>query len=480
MSNIYIQEPPTHGKVLLKTTVGDIDVELWSKETPKACRNFVQLCMEGYYDGTIFHRVVKGFIAQGGDPTGTGEGGESIYGAPFKDEFHTRLRFVRRGLVAMASGGKDDNSSQFFFTLGACPDLQNKHTVFGKVAGDTLYNMLKLEEGIVDPNERPLHPHKIISAEVLANPFEDIVPRQTKKKSREEGGKKEKVSKPGTKNFKLLSFGEEAEEEEAEVDAVVKPRRGQSKSSHDLTDDPQLSSVPVVEAKRKADSEGEDDEDREEKKDPAMVERIHKRLKKDQPKVSPEPEERNFFNDERKKASDKKIGEIRKEFKQLLKDMKSEDEARKKAKEGNAEEVKEESEEETDNSLLAELKAERKKYAARRQGLKGSEREQQTLALLEKFQNKMQSVQEKHTEKGEDKSEEEGSDTEDWLAHELHFEEQGPKVAKDANIRSEEAFELSDPRNPINERRRKKPREHREHRRDSSHREHRSRRDSRR
>lgn len=70
--------------MLLKTTVGDIDLELWSKETPKACRNFVQLCMEGYYNGTIFHRVVKGFIIQGGDPTGTGTGGESVYGHPFK------------------------------------------------------------------------------------------------------------------------------------------------------------------------------------------------------------------------------------------------------------------------------------------------------------------------------------------------------------------------------------------------------------
>ena len=70
--------------MLLKTTVGDIDLELWSKETPKACRNFVQLCMEEYYNDTIFHRVVKGFIIQGGDPTGIGTGGESIYGYPFK------------------------------------------------------------------------------------------------------------------------------------------------------------------------------------------------------------------------------------------------------------------------------------------------------------------------------------------------------------------------------------------------------------
>lgn len=74
MSNIYIQEPATSGKVILKTTLGDIEIELWSKEAPKACRNFIQLCLEGYYKGTIFHRVVKGFIAQGGDPTGTGFG----------------------------------------------------------------------------------------------------------------------------------------------------------------------------------------------------------------------------------------------------------------------------------------------------------------------------------------------------------------------------------------------------------------------
>ncbi|UYV70080.1 CWC27, partial [Cordylochernes scorpioides] len=153
-------------QVLLETTVGDIDIELWSKEVPTACRNFIQLCMEGYYNGTIFHRVMKGFMAQGGDPTGTGTGGESAFGKPFKDEFHSRLRFMRRGLVAMASSGKDTNESQFFFTLGACPDLQNKHTIFGKVTGNTIYNMIRLEEGPVDRNDRPLYPHKIISTKV--------------------------------------------------------------------------------------------------------------------------------------------------------------------------------------------------------------------------------------------------------------------------------------------------------------------------
>jgi len=74
MSTIYTLEPPTAGKVVLVTSLGEIEIELWSKETPKACRNFVQLCLERYYDGTVFHRVIKDFMIQGGDPTGTGAG----------------------------------------------------------------------------------------------------------------------------------------------------------------------------------------------------------------------------------------------------------------------------------------------------------------------------------------------------------------------------------------------------------------------
>lgn len=180
---------------MLKTSAGDIDIELWSREAPLACRNFIQLCMEGYYNGTIFHRVVKGFIAQGGDPNGDGTGGESIYGAPFKDEFHTRLRFARRGLVAMANSGRDDNGSQFFFTLGETQELQNKHTIFGKVGGNTIYNVLKMEDGDIDANERPIYPYKIIKTEILLNPFDDIVPRKTAKSERDREKKKSRKEK---------------------------------------------------------------------------------------------------------------------------------------------------------------------------------------------------------------------------------------------------------------------------------------------
>lgn len=150
--------------------------------------------MEGYYNDTIFHRLVKGFIVQGGDPSGDGTGGESVYGATFKDEFHSRLRFIRRGLVAMANAGRDDNGSQFFFTLGEATELQNKHTLFGKITGDTVFNMLKLEDGVVvDHNEKPLYPHRILKTEVLLNPFDDIQPRVVeRKRSDKEKKKKEK------------------------------------------------------------------------------------------------------------------------------------------------------------------------------------------------------------------------------------------------------------------------------------------------
>lgn len=182
MSSQYITEPPTNGKILLHTTVGDIEIELWSKEAPLAVRNFIQLSLEGYYNGTIFHRIIPGFIAQGGDPTGTGTGGESVYrGGTFKDEFHSRLRFTRRGIVAMANENNvDQNRSQFFITLAPAEHLNQKHTIFGKVVGDTIFNVLKMGEMEVDKEDRPLFPPKIKSVKVLHNPFDNIVPRKTK------------------------------------------------------------------------------------------------------------------------------------------------------------------------------------------------------------------------------------------------------------------------------------------------------------
>lgn len=104
-------EPVTNGRVTLKTTAGDIVMELWPKEAPKAVRNFIQLALEGYYDGCQFHRVVPGLCVQTGDASNSGEGGDSIYEEGyFEDEITQRLRFNRRGLVAMANTGKKNTN----------------------------------------------------------------------------------------------------------------------------------------------------------------------------------------------------------------------------------------------------------------------------------------------------------------------------------------------------------------------------------
>jgi peptidyl-prolyl cis-trans isomerase A (cyclophilin A) len=128
------------------TNAGPIRVELFANHAPKTVRNFIGLA-EGtqeyrdpttgapgsgpYYDGTIFHRVISGFMIQGGDPTGTGRGGP---GYQFGDEFHSELRFDRPYLLAMANAGPGTNGSQFFITVGPTPHLNMRHTIFGEVA----------------------------------------------------------------------------------------------------------------------------------------------------------------------------------------------------------------------------------------------------------------------------------------------------------------------------------------------------------
>lgn len=458
MSNIYIQEPPTGGKVLLKTSIGDIDIELWTKEAPKACRNFIQLCMEGYYDGVIFHRVVKGFIAQGGDPTGSGFGGESIYGEPFKDEFHSRIKFNRRGLVAMANAGKDDNSSQFFFTLSATPELQGKHTIFGKVTGKTIYNMIKFDELQVDQNDKPFDPPKIIRTEILSNPFDDILPRDSGRKKKKDQDKINEQQSTATakKDFKLLSFGDEAEEEEEVVNQVTE--RGVSKSSHDLTNDPKLSSIPAVEVSSSTTTI-------ESFKRPFEVDRESKKKSKKSRNISLECEEKTptKLNDELADKDDSKCQEIQSNIK--LNQVRSEIEALKKEMivdqrrrlDSKLKSNKDESEKEKVTNISNEFKDEIEKYQQAKKKLpkKGTNtREEQTLAYLNRFKTKLQRRDDDDVE--EETTKEQVSTSKSYLSHTFlcSEEDKAPVLAKDANMKGEgEWYDLYDPRNKIAQRR---------------------------
>ena len=113
-----------------KTERGDMVVELYADRAPLTVENFVNLARAGFYDGTTFHRVIGGFMAQGGDPTGTGTGGP---GYQFGDEFHPSLRHDGPGILSMANAGPGTNGSQFFITYGPTPHLDNKHSVFGRI-----------------------------------------------------------------------------------------------------------------------------------------------------------------------------------------------------------------------------------------------------------------------------------------------------------------------------------------------------------
>ncbi len=151
--------------VILETNQGNIELKLYSDIVPKTCENFVGLVKKGYYNGIIFHRVIKGFMIQGGDPTGTGTGGASIWDGTFEDEFSPKVTFDRKGILAMANAGPNTNGSQFFITTVAIPWLNNRHTIFGEVVSG--YDAVeKIEHMAIGPGDRPIEDQKIIKAYV--------------------------------------------------------------------------------------------------------------------------------------------------------------------------------------------------------------------------------------------------------------------------------------------------------------------------
>ena len=147
--------------MVMETTQGIIELKLMSKVAPKACENFMKLAEKKYYDGIIFHRVIKEFMLQGGDPTGTGAGGESIWGKPFQDECVSSVTFDKPGILAMANSGPNTNGSQFFITTVETPWLNQNHTIFGEVTKgmDVVSKIEHIETTLQD---KPVTPQKII------------------------------------------------------------------------------------------------------------------------------------------------------------------------------------------------------------------------------------------------------------------------------------------------------------------------------
>ena len=162
----FAADRAAHPLVKLHTNMGDIVLEIRPDWAPMAAENFLTHVREGYYDGVPFHRVIRGFMIQGGDPTGTGRGGDSIWHRPFRNEYAKNVVFDRPGILAMANAGPDTNRSQFFITVAPAPWLNGGYTIFGTVKEgmETVYRIAKVPTG---PGDRPLETVKILKAERL-------------------------------------------------------------------------------------------------------------------------------------------------------------------------------------------------------------------------------------------------------------------------------------------------------------------------
>jgi peptidyl-prolyl cis-trans isomerase-like protein 2 len=161
------------GYARISTSLGDLNIELLPEYAPRAVWNFVKLAQKGYYNHTIFHRNIKGFMIQGGDPTGTGRGGQSIWGKPFEDEFEGPERHNTRGVLSMANKGKGTNTSQFFITYRAVPHLDRKHTVFARIVGGLDTTLKSMEISEVGEKDKPVDDIEIVDVSVFVDPFEE-------------------------------------------------------------------------------------------------------------------------------------------------------------------------------------------------------------------------------------------------------------------------------------------------------------------
>jgi cyclophilin family peptidyl-prolyl cis-trans isomerase len=148
---------------ILKTDLGDIEVTLFADKAPNTVNNFIFLAREGYYDDTIFHRVIHDFMAQAGDPTGTGRGGP---GYSFRDEFGSGLKHNKPGILSMANAGPNTNGSQFFITHVPTPWLDGKHTIFGEVTSglDVLFAIPERDPMRIGSPAVKLHTIEVIEA----------------------------------------------------------------------------------------------------------------------------------------------------------------------------------------------------------------------------------------------------------------------------------------------------------------------------
>lgn len=258
MSSVYATEPATSGRVIFETTHGPLDIQLWCRECPETTRFFLQLCMDGFYDNMVFHRIIPSFLIQTGalrqPPVHVKHDDLEKYRTAVqakralerrKYEVHSRLHFNHRGQIAMALGVDDDDDDeeihpQFFITLDETSHLDGKHVLFGTVVGPTLFNAIRIGQTDVEENAPAgdlSYAPRVTSVKIMENPIhtslapQAVVPWHVKI---EKDTTKRKRKRKGKRDMNVLSFGDEMEEEMEISTAGIK-------SSHDVLESKQLS-----------------------------------------------------------------------------------------------------------------------------------------------------------------------------------------------------------------------------------------------
>jgi len=238
------------GYVRLVTNYGPLNLELHCDLVPKACENFMKLCQKDYYNGTVFHRLIKHFMVQGGDPTGTGEGGESFWKTSFPDEFKPNLSHTGRGILSMANSGPNTNKSQFFITFRSCKHLDGKHLIFGRIVGGAETTLSDIENVETDNKDKPIDSIIIQKALVFVDPFteaDEALAEERRKElnsaqEKEEEIKEKKKDKPvkkvyssGVGKFINPNLKKEARKTEGTNDVANPPKKKKTTAFNDFS-----------------------------------------------------------------------------------------------------------------------------------------------------------------------------------------------------------------------------------------------------
>ncbi|SCM02402.1 peptidyl-prolyl cis-trans isomerase, putative [Plasmodium chabaudi chabaudi] len=270
MSEVYSVEPKTSGKVIIYTSLGELEIHLFSNECPVACKNFIQLCLNNYYNKNKFFRVIPKFLIQTGDHTNTGLHNEYAFKEPFPNECNSRLKFLYMGCVAFANLNIDNpsNGSQFFITLDKAESLNNKSTLFGKVAKHSLYNLMKFNDIKTNKNDEPIEDVPYIEyIKVIENPFHHLIPsinyEENKTKQKKDDSSETKPKKSLKKN--LLSFAHEGNDEYQDEEDEEREREKEWEREQEEEDEE--GEKDIIEDEEKDIEKEEEEEEKEEERE---------------------------------------------------------------------------------------------------------------------------------------------------------------------------------------------------------------------